>query len=465
MLSPGLVEITLRAVTNNGYGSRSWSIRVGGAGLGDDDPMLIRLGGDPRAPIAVRFTVPISLDGVDDAGFCDASFFDSLSGPGNAKAKGEPTLRSICETAISWLEGSHLNICNIDDEEELKRRQESWTKAEQHTANRLNVIRRYQEIMGASEDTSLLNNDTDDDDDDNNDNAVNNNILLEWVVPAFRPCFEESSETSVFVPCNWQSLVTRVGPGIYAFELFTQAFCDLLVKEIDFFEASRLPCRRPNTMNRLGLVVNDIGFEPLMTDLLERLIAPMCQALYPEEIHTSALDHHHSFVVRYRNDSSLKQEDGNKGLDMHHDASEATLNVCLGRDPLPGGGLRFCGRYGDPNHRVNSVVHSHTKGWAVLHLGRHRHGADNIEGGERMNLIVWARNSAFRGAAAFGHVPLDGSPREKEVGEPDLLCLSKANDGDYEQQIKRFGGTNHDPGANAGAGAQEADAKRHRVFF
>ena len=57
-----------------------------------------------------------------------------------------------------------------------------------------------------------------------------------------------------------------------------------------------------------------------------------------------------------------------------------------------------------------------------------------------MNLIVWARNSAFRGAAAFGHVPLDGSPIEKQIGGPDMLCLSKANDGDYEEQIKRFDG-------------------------
>ena len=29
---------------------------------------------------------------------------------------------------------------------------------------------------------------------------------------------------------------------------------------------------------------------------------------------------------------------------MHHDASEATLNVCLGREGFTGGGLRFCGR-------------------------------------------------------------------------------------------------------------------------
>ena len=34
--------------------------------------------------------------------------------------------------------------------------------------------------------------------------------------------------------------------------------------------------------------------------------------------------------------------------------------------------------------------------------------------GERLNLILWARSSAFRAAAAFGHVDADGYPRDKE---------------------------------------------------
>ena len=120
-------------------------------------------------------------------------------------------------------------------------------------------------------------------------------------------------------------------------------------------------------------------------------------------------------------------------------ASEATLNVCLGR-AFGGAGLRFCGRYGNQDHRKSQFVHRHKLGQAVLHLGRHRHGADDISSGERLNLIVWARNTAFRGAAAFGYVAADGYPREKEGGGPDLLCLSKANDRDYEEQVKALTG-------------------------
>jgi len=73
----------------------------------------------------------------------------------------------------------------------------------------------------------------------------------------------------------------------------------------------------------------------------------------------------------------------------------------------------------------------------ILHLGRHRHGADNIETGERLNLIVWLRSSAFRAAAAFGHVDLDGYPAQGEAGEPDRVCLSMANDRDFKVQLAK----------------------------
>ena len=34
------------------------------------------------------------------------------------------------------------------------------------------------------------------------------------------------------------------------------------------------------------------------------------------------------------------------------------------------------------------------------HLGTHRHGADDIESGERLNMIMWSHSSAFRASDA-----------------------------------------------------------------
>jgi hypothetical protein len=575
VLSIGLVELVLKAGSPSGYGARSWPLRVGGPGLGDDfeygyqtyddDPIIMPAmlqDHQGRAPVAVRFAVPIAMHGVDDAGFCDASFFQLLSSNRRKKKKTQtqseiliqgvnvvdecegdrdfdadpdPTLLEIAKTAVSWLEGSNLlpirntsggdndkQTNNVDDNDnentdaDLKWRRAQWVEAEQHMSKRLDVIRQYADIMaakakgddaGADASTSslLLQHPHQD---HNHSHKETMHVRPEWIVPAFRPCFanalnnieqddnyctnnntSSSSLPVLDLDLDWSNLVTMIGPGIFAFDLFTPEFCDLLVQEVNAFEATALPCRRPNTMNRLGLVVNDIGLEPIMTEIVERLMAPMCcsssssssnKALYPDEMVTSALDHQHSFVVRYKSSNangsasgvSDAGADGNKGLDMHHDASEATLNICLvGQDKFTSGGLRFCGRFGDANHRQTSptLLYGHTKGRAILHLGRHRHGADDIGmgiGEERINLIIWARNSAYRGAAAFGHVPLDGSPHEREVDEPDRLCLSKANDRDYETQMKRFdvdtGGTG--TGADV-AGITNNSKRRRRPVF
>lgn len=396
VISPGLVQLTLQAGDPESYGSRTWPFIVGGAGLGDTVAMF---GGESRAALAARFAVPIALHGVDDAGFCDASFWESLGD--------DPTLGAVAQMVVSWLEGSNLAV----KEEDQQQWREDFVATEEHMRKKLAVVRQYADMTAI---TSLVR---------------KSRIVPEWIVPEFRFLFSPTSGTTQLADrSDWLKLVTEVAPGIFAFDLFTTKFCEALVKEIDSFEATSLPCRRPNTMNRLGLVVNDIGLEPLMTQLLNCLLSPMCAALYPNEMVVSALDFHHSFCVQYNTKSDA-------GLDMHHDASEATLNVCLGRE-FTGAGLRFCGNFGSGDHRVQQHVHEHVKGRAILHLGRQRHGADDIATGERINLIVWARNSAFRAAAAYGHVELAGAPMEKEVVSPDELCMSKANDRDFEEQMK-----------------------------
>ena len=467
VISPGLVELTLQAGGSSGYGHRPWRVRVGGAGLGDDaNDALARLGLlVPRAPIAVRFAVPIALHGVDDAGFCNASFWSNNKCRPTAGTDPLLLLKGIAETAVQWLEGSHE-----------QGNSEEWKDAERHAREGFDVIRTYAAIRGKKELTASTS--PSPTCSTRRPLVLCNAIEPEWIAPALRPCFTSSEDlksiNNNYLTVDWAKLATEIGPGIYSFDLFTPAFCDLFIAEVDAFEATKLHCRRPNTMNRLGLVVNDIGLEPLLSDILERCMAPMCQALYGSKedaaMVTSALDHHHSFVVRYRaKDSSAAtiqkndDDDGTRGLDMHHDASEATLNICLGRDNFTSGGLRFCGRFEDANHRTSTqTVVSHEKGRAILHLGRHRHGADDIDSGERINLILWARNSAYRGAAAFGHIPLDGTPQKKELGMPDKLCLSKSNDRDYEEKMKLLDMTKIV--ATAGQG-QERKTKRKITKF
>jgi hypothetical protein len=202
----------------------------------------------------------MAMHGVDASGFVDASFWNTK---GVAELGEEPTLRAVAMVAVAWLEGTHL----ASPERELERGK--WLAARKHTLDKVAVVQQYRAQCAC---TALL----------------AGTLLPEWIAPAFHPLlgFGQGTLVASRLPISdqWLELVREISPGIYAFDLFTPEFCSLLVTEVDSFEATELPRRRPNTMNRLGLVVNEIGLEPLMSQLVERLVAPLCAALYPNEM-------------------------------------------------------------------------------------------------------------------------------------------------------------------------------------
>lgn len=383
VLQAGLLEINIQSGKLDGYGARAWQFRIGGVGL---------IYNELAAPIAVRCAVPIAHCQIDDAGFVDATFWKD----DKSDLISNLSISNIVRRLVLILSADYCT--GLD--KEMRRR---WEESEVHCYQKISTIETYRSLALR---TSLV-----------------------GAVSAFNPEWLASSLRDI--PCSeWSHCVDEVSPGVFSFDLFSPEFCDLLVAEVDNYEATTLPRRRPNTMNKFGLILNEIGLEPVMSDLLAVFIGPMCRDLYPLENVSKGLDHHHTFVVVY-------SQTGDKGLDMHHDASEVTLNVCLGRD-FTGSGLVFCGHAGRTDHRKHRHLYSHKKGRAVIHLGRQRHGADSISSGERMNLIMWARSSAFRCAAVNGTVLPEGFPRLTEDGTPDRLCLSRANDQDYVQQLQRI---------------------------
>ncbi|CAK0884189.1 unnamed protein product [Prorocentrum cordatum] len=212
-----------------------------------------------------------------------------------------------------------------------------------------------------------------------------------------------------------KDLVTEVSPGVYSFDFFSKSFCELFLNELDNFYASGLPARRPNSMNNYGVVLNDIGWEPMVEILQQEVLQPIASVFFPEE--AACFDSHHTFIVRYR-----AEED--KGLDMHIDDSDVTFNICLGRE-FTGCGLVFCGMNGAADHRQVSHIYQHQIGKCIMHLGRKRHGADDISTGERLNLIVWNHSVAWRSSPSSKAVSV------KESGPPDKKCLSWTHDRDY----------------------------------
>eukprot|EP00927_Polykrikos_kofoidii_P066861 TRINITY_DN62426_c0_g1_i1.p1 TRINITY_DN62426_c0_g1~~TRINITY_DN62426_c0_g1_i1.p1 ORF type:complete len:379 (-),score=64.43 TRINITY_DN62426_c0_g1_i1:93-1067(-) len=174
------------------------------------------------------------------------------------------------------------------------------------------------------------------------------------------------------------------GLKVYALDLFTDEFCDLLLAELDHLEFSGIPLRRPNGMNRYGAILSHLGFqETLLEPLMRYVVLPFSRELWPEWCAASDCDETYGFVVRYRLGEDVD-------LTEHADTSNVTLNACLGRDFF-GGELYFKGvRFTDSANDSEPRSVFHRKGVALLHLGGHFHGAYPITSGERSNLVLWS---------------------------------------------------------------------------
>ena len=110
---------------------------------------------------------------------------------------------------------------------------------------------------------------------------------------------------------------------IYSFPLLSPQACRMLVEEVEHFQLSGLPARRPNSMNNYGLILNEIGLRASLSRL-QAAIAPLARAVFPAE--GRSLDDHHSFVVSYK-----PTED--RGLDMHTACSESSSTHRPHRSP------------------------------------------------------------------------------------------------------------------------------------
>ena len=221
-----------------------------------------------------------------------------------------------------------------------------------------------------------------------------------------------------------EGLVIEEMDGIYSFPMFTKDYCRMFLEEKEnYFKVAKelnLAIIRPNTMNNYGLVVDDIGMKDVISDLRQHYMHPISRIFFPEE--SKSFDFHRAFIVSYEGSKDTH-------LDMHHDSSTVTWNICLGKEGFVGSGLTFCGNFGKQDHRKISYMYKHQIGRAVIHLGRRRHGADVITEGERDNLIIWNSNSEFEEKMALTQkLPTN---YDKEDGQPDVQCLSYTHDRDF----------------------------------
>ena len=150
----------------------------------------------------------------------------------------------------------------------------------------------------------------------------------------------------------------------------------------------------PNSMNRYGVILSELGLTEALEALLTQAIRPLAAECFPE-VGGEHLDEHHGFIVEY-------QRGGDRDLGFHVDDSEVTLNLCLGGE-FSGGELFFEGRRCEEHRQTGCSAAdqyhwAHRPGVGLLHAGKHRHGALSIVEGRRRNLILWCRSSSYRAA-------------------------------------------------------------------
>ncbi len=166
-------------------------------------------------------------------------------------------------------------------------------------------------------------------------------------------------------------LIEEPAPGVFVFDALAPGFCERLLTETEQLESAA-----PNSMNKYGLVLEDVGLGAFGERLLRTIVRPLARRFYPR---IGELRRCHGFVVRYTRNQ--------RSLDLHYDQSDVTLNICLGPE-FTGGRLVFRDNEGKALAKLDHVV-----GRAVLHLGSHLHQAQAIRSGRRSNLILWCSTS------------------------------------------------------------------------
>eukprot|EP00092_Neocalanus_flemingeri_P008126 GFUD01008766.1.p1 GENE.GFUD01008766.1~~GFUD01008766.1.p1 ORF type:complete len:336 (-),score=72.15 GFUD01008766.1:111-1040(-) len=175
----------------------------------------------------------------------------------------------------------------------------------------------------------------------------------------------------------------KVFEGVYSSPVFDTNLCDKIVEELDNFKRSEMTHSKPNSMNKHGVILQELGLDNIV-EILKTHVEPFAKDFFPDLVGETGLDSNKSFTVEY--DASEDRFD--KDLATHFDNAEVTLNISL-TDEHEEGELYFL-----KDEKVLPVQHK--KGHGILHSGRDLHGAMPVTDGRRTNLILWFRSSSVR---------------------------------------------------------------------
>jgi hypothetical protein len=202
----------------------------------------------------------------------------------------------------------------------------------------------------------------------------------------------------------WQEPI----PGVFVCKDFLTptSGVPLLRQHLQSAKTAGIPTRRPNGMNRDGLVLDDetpggVSY-PQLDDfihdvLVDTYIRPLGRMFFKDSIGSDQDDGtQYAFTVHYQTPVLLHANRTTSDIKLkeHSDSSAITMNINLnlpnnenedGEEVYDGSSLVFV----DKDTGERQVLPPMEPGMAVIHRGLHRHQALPIEKGQRHQLIVW----------------------------------------------------------------------------
>lgn len=189
-------------------------------------------------------------------------------------------------------------------------------------------------------------------------------------------------------------------PGVYTCNNFlSEEGVRRIRAHLEAASQSGIPKRRPNGMNRHGLVLDEetqggvtySKIDSFRNLLVEEYIRPMGRMFFRDFIGSFEDDQtSYAFTIHYKG-KQQPQEDLKNATDVklneHSDSSVVTFNINLN---LPeeaeygGSELLFLDEAIQKRHPIKMEP-----GMVVVHRGLHRHQALPIQQGERHQLVVW----------------------------------------------------------------------------
>mmetsp|Transcript_2423 Transcript_2423/g.16309 ORF Transcript_2423/g.16309 Transcript_2423/m.16309 type:complete len:433 (-) Transcript_2423:2409-3707(-) len=178
-------------------------------------------------------------------------------------------------------------------------------------------------------------------------------------------------------------LVQEECPGVYSFPLLSCQFCHLLSADIDTIPGARRPAgmmlRPPSSMQVEGIVLDDVGMEPLLMAMLEEILEKVSNVLYGVE--QKSIVAHHGFIL-HSGPSNCS------GIPTHKDEGELTFNTCI-TSGFKGGELYFYTPNASNPSRVEEKVVAPVLGRCIVYPGGKQHATCQTYRGIRRSLVLW----------------------------------------------------------------------------